>query len=308
MQVRTATPLDVETMCDIFFASYNDLHRRHGLAEENPEDRDWLADAIRHVLRTDPDGTVLATDDGTPTAFATSYLRDSYWFLSFLFVSPDAQGRGVGKALLDAAMPPESDGLTRALVVESFQPVSTGLYAGHGITPRGVRYVLTGLTDPARLPESGTGIEVADVTSDAIAEMSELDRRQLGFARPADHEWWLRSEMTARAYRRHGALVGYAYVDEEGIVGPALGEDEADGVRDRDRPDPSRRAPRGAQGARLREQRRAVPHARARRRPHRAERLPVLLLLDGRRLASRHTSTTRATWPDRSTVRSTRSG
>ena len=226
MQVRTATPLDVETMCDIFFASYNDLHRRHGLAEENPEDHDWLADAIRHVLRTDPDGTVLATDDGTPTAFATSYLRDSYWFLSFLFVSPDAQGRGVGKVLLDAAMPPESDGLTRALVVESFQPVSTGLYAGHGITPRGVRYVLTGLTDPARLPESGTGIEVADVTSDAIAEMSELDRRQLGFARPADHEWWLRSEMTARAYRRHGALVGYAYVDEEGIVGPALGEDE----------------------------------------------------------------------------------
>jgi GNAT superfamily N-acetyltransferase len=227
MQVRTATHLDVETMCDIFFASYNDLHRRHGLAEENPEDRDWLADAIRHVLRTDPSGTVLATDDGTPTAFATSYLRDSYWFLSFLFVSPDAQGRGVGKALLDAVMPPESDGLTRALVVESFQPVSAGLYAGHGITPRGVRYVLTGLTDPARLPESGAGIEVADVTTDAIAEMSELDRRQLGFARPADHEWWLRSEMTAHAYRRDGELVGYAYVDEEGVVGPALGEDDA---------------------------------------------------------------------------------
>ena len=279
MQVRTATDLDVETMCDIFFASYNDLHRRHGLSEEDPADRSWLADAIRHVLRTDPIGAVLATDDGTPTAFATSYLRDSYWFLSFLFVSPDAQRRGVGKALLDAVMPPESDGLTRALVVESFQPVSTGLYAGHGITPRGVRYVLTGLTDPARLPESGTGIEVADVTTDAIAEMSELDRRQLGFARPADHEWWLRSEMTARAYRHHGALIGYAYVDEEEIVGPALGEDERRRAR-RDRPDPSRGASRGAQGARLREQRRAVPHARARRRAHRVERIPVLLLLD----------------------------
>ena len=227
MQVRTATPLDVETMCDIFFASYNDLHRRHGLAEENPEDRDWLADAIRHVLRTDPDGTVLATDDGTPTAFATSYLRDSYWFLSFLFVSPDAQGRGVGKALLDAVMPNDSDGLTRALVVESFQPISTGLYAGHGITPRGVRYVLTGLTDPARLPGNGPGIEVEEASAAAIAEMSELDRRQLGFARPTDHEWWLRSEMTARVYRHHGELIGYAYVDEEGIVGPALGEDEA---------------------------------------------------------------------------------
>lgn len=227
MDISTATDLDVETMCDIFFASYNDLHRRHGLAEEDPEDRDWLADAIRHVMRTDPSGTVLVTDDGTPTAFATSYLRDSYWFLSFLFVSPDAQGRGVGKALLEAVMPRASDGLTRALVVESFQPVSTGLYAGHGITPRGVRYVLTDLGDPARLPEPAPGFEPADVTPDAILEMSGLDRRQLGFSRPADHEWWLRSEMTARVYRRDGDLVGYAYVDEERIVGPALGEDEA---------------------------------------------------------------------------------
>jgi GNAT superfamily N-acetyltransferase len=226
MNLRAATGSDVEAMCDIFFASYNDLHRRHGMPEEDPADRSWLADAIRHVLRTDPNGTMLAIDDGSPIAFATSYLRDSYWFLSFLFVSPDAQGRGVGKTVLDAVLPPERDGLTRALVVESFQPISTGLYAGHGITPRGVRYVLTGLTDPARLPESGTGIEVADVTTDAIAEMSDLDRRQLGFARPADHEWWLRSEMTARAYRHRGAFVGYAYVDEGEIVGPALGEDE----------------------------------------------------------------------------------
>ena len=31
MQIRTATQTDVETMCDIFFASYNDLHSRHGL-------------------------------------------------------------------------------------------------------------------------------------------------------------------------------------------------------------------------------------------------------------------------------------
>lgn len=228
MDIRTATDLDVETMCDIFFASYNDLHRRHGLGEEDPEDRAWLADAIGHVLRTDPDGTVLATDDGTPTAFAASYLRDSYWFLSFLFVSPDAQGRGIGKALLDAVLPRDPDVLTKALVVESFQPVSTGLYAGHGITPRGVQYVLTGLTDPSRLHEATVGIEVADVTAEAIAGMSDLDRRHLGFSRPADHEWWLRSAMTATEYRRDGALVGYAYIDaEDGVVGPALGADEA---------------------------------------------------------------------------------
>jgi len=123
-------------------------------------------------------------------------------------------------------MPAECDRLTRALVVESFQPISTGLYAGYGITPRGVRYVLTGLGDPARLPEHDPRMEVVDATVDTIAEMSELDRPHLGFARSADHEWWLRSEMTAHVCRREGTPVGYAYIDEEGIVGPALGEDE----------------------------------------------------------------------------------
>jgi GNAT superfamily N-acetyltransferase len=196
------------------------------MGEQDPEDRRWLEEALLHLLRTDPDRIVLSVEDGTPSGFAASYLRESFWFLSFLFVSPATQRKGVGRALLEAVLPPEDDHMTRALVVESFQPVSTGLYARHGITPRAVRYVLSGLRDPGRLPGSLPMVEAEETTTGTIPELDALDRRCLGFPRGVDHEWWLASGMTARAYRRAGVLVGYAYVDEEATVGPLLGEDE----------------------------------------------------------------------------------
>ncbi len=226
IQIRSASRADVDAMCSIFFGSINDLHRRHGIEELDPQDRGWLAEALIHLLETDPDGVVVSVEDGEPTAFAASYLRESYWFLSFLFVSPRAQGKGVGRELFETVLPRDDAGITRALVVESFQPVSTALYASHGITPRAVRYVLGGLTDPRRLPRSLPAVEAEEATPELIPELDALDRSCLGFARGADHAWWLGSGMKASAYRREGELVGYAYVDEEATLGPVLGADE----------------------------------------------------------------------------------
>jgi GNAT superfamily N-acetyltransferase len=226
MRIRTGTEADVEVMGDLFFGSINDLHRRHGIDELDPEDRRWLEEALVHLLQTDPQGVALAIDGGTPAGFAASYLRGSYWFLSFLFVSPAIQQKGVGRALLETVLPPEDDRTTRALVVESFQPVSTGLYATHGITPRAVRYVLGGVSDPDRLPSSLPAVQAEESSPELIPQLDSLDRRCLGFSRGVDHRWWLRSGMSARVYRREGELVGYAYVDEEATIGPVLGADE----------------------------------------------------------------------------------
>jgi len=243
MQIRTGTDADVDAMCALFFESFNDLHRQHGIGGQDPKDRRWLEEALLHLLQTDPDGVVLSIEDGTPSGFAASYLRGSFWFLSFLFVSPATQRKGVGRALLEAVLPPEDDRTTRALVVESFQPVSTGLYASHGITPRAVRYVLSGVRDPDRLPGSLPAVEAEETTSGTIPELDALDRRCLGFSRGVDHGWWLHSGMSARVYRREGELVGYAYVDDGSTLGPALGEDErtacaivADQLRTSDHP------------------------------------------------------------------------
>lgn len=223
VEISAVTPADLAACRDIFFASYNDLHRRYGQEEEDPADHGWLDGALAHILETDPKATVLALADGAPCGFASSYRRDGFWFLSFLFVLPDRQTAGVGRALLDAVMP--ADEITRALVVESFQPASTGLYASYGITPRSVRYGLTGPTNTAALPELPAVVRAEPLHADGVPGLEEIDRQHLGYSRPQDHRWWL-AGMRGWVYRRGDEIVGYGYLDADGRVGPALGSDQ----------------------------------------------------------------------------------
>jgi len=224
VELRSATSEDVPTLAEIFFASYNDLHRRFGQEAEDPGERAWLEEGLAHLLDTDPQGTLLALRDGEPCGMASSYRREGYWFLSFLFVLPEAQGRGIGRRLLEALLP--SEDLTRALVVESFQPASTGLYAGYGITPKSVRYGLTVPTDLDRLPELPDDVHAASLLPEDLPGIGELDAKHLGYRRPQDHAWWL-DRGTGWVYRRGEQIVGYGYLDADGGPGPALGDGEA---------------------------------------------------------------------------------
>ncbi|MEX0991751.1 MAG: GNAT family N-acetyltransferase [Actinomycetota bacterium] len=243
MDSRPMTEDDISSCVDIFYTSFNALHRQHGLAEEDAADSGWLAGALRHFLETDPHGGRIAMQDGNPVAFASAFRRHRYWFLSFLFVLPDAQGYGIGRSLLDELVPQEDPAdVVRATVVESFQPVSTGLYASYGMTPRSIRYGLSRVGRPDALPELPADLGKEELAPADLEDMAKLDGRILGFERSADHGWWDASGMKGYVYRHGDEPVGYAYVDD-GFVGPALAIDEqtlcsmvADIVRDADDP------------------------------------------------------------------------
>jgi hypothetical protein len=86
---------DFSACSDIFNDAFNDLHRAYGFDEDVVEEDDsWLSKPLAHFLVTDPDGGLIVADEEGEVAFASSFLRDSYWFLPFLFVRPRAQGRG----------------------------------------------------------------------------------------------------------------------------------------------------------------------------------------------------------------------
>ena len=209
----------------IFDASFDDLHRRYGLQDEEPSEPDeWLRPILTHFLETDPSGSLGATVNGEPVAFASSFRRDDYWFLSFLFVHPTAQGQGVGRRLLDELTPTEPH-VVRATVVESFQPVSTGLYASFGMVPRAIKYWLTGVSRPALLPPLTDDVRRTELTEEDLVDIHAIDRAVLGFERPADHRWWMRELTRGWTYRRGSTLVAYVYVDND-YVGPALAIDE----------------------------------------------------------------------------------
>ena len=80
-------------------------------------------------------------DEDEVVAFVASIVRERLWFLSMLFVSPEIQAAGIGRALLARVMPPGgTDGdagpMTMATATDAVQPISNALYATYGIVPR----------------------------------------------------------------------------------------------------------------------------------------------------------------------------
>ena len=238
---RQATSDDLPACGAVWRVALNDYMGRLNL----PEVPDDLAAILRlhcHLQATDPSGFVVAeqpTTDGAVriVAFATAIQRGAVWFLSMLFVLPDAQAAGIGRSLLGRLLPPPGTA-SLATCTDSAQPISNGLYGSLGMVPRMPLLRLVGLADrPAELPKLPAGIRAipfdevdrADERMSRAAlddEIAELDRDAVGFEHPADHAF-------VGVEGRRGFIflgsdsgpVGYGYASEAGRVGPVAVRD-----------------------------------------------------------------------------------
>jgi GNAT superfamily N-acetyltransferase len=151
---------------------------------------DPLLGLLEHLLVTDPERFLVAVRPPTPGAgnrgrervvgFGIAVQREHVWFLSQLYVLPEEQRHGIGRAILTQIMPsiaqaPQPDEATTtgtagdrtgrrdgvmATCTDSAQPASNGLYARYGIVPRVPVFNLVGQpTDPLPLPALPPGIE-----------------------------------------------------------------------------------------------------------------------------------------------------
>ena len=155
---------------------------------------DPLLGLLEHLLATDPERFLVAvrpaapgTADGRPervVGFGIAVQREHVWFLSQLYVLPEEQRHGIGRAILTQIMPsiaqaplPDEavaigttgdragrrDGVM-ATCTDSAQPASNGLYARYGIVPRVPVFNLVGQpTDPSPLPALPAGIEAVSM-------------------------------------------------------------------------------------------------------------------------------------------------
>ncbi len=239
LTLRPATEADLLACEDVWRTGLNDYLLPLG-QHEIPPDHPSLRQLHAHLLETDPTRFWVVTrrdesGDGRVVAFAAATLRETVWFLSMLFVLPDAQRSGIGRALLDAVLPAPGEAGVLAVTTDSAQPVSNGLYASYGMAPRLPMFNLVGRPwRQAALVPLPDGITAESFDPSAPAErdhaledeVAALDREVVGFAHPMDHGYLRAVGRVGVAYRNgSGSLLGYGYTSEAGRLGPVAVRD-----------------------------------------------------------------------------------
>ena len=169
---------------------------------------DWVR-RTEHLLRTDPAGCWVAHDEHGLAGFATSLTRELMWVLSTYAVRPDVQGRGIGSALLDAALE-HGRGCLRAMLSSSADPRAVRRYHGAGFTLH-PQMTLSGVVDRAAVPRVE---KVRDATRADLDLMDSVDRATRGAAHGPDHE--LMAALWHPVVTDSTTGQGYAYLGADG--------------------------------------------------------------------------------------------
>jgi len=214
VEFRPITPDDIESCVDVFFAADEALmaSRNFPVGQRNPV---AIFNIVEHIAATTPERAWLAEGDGSILAFGMGAERGDLVYLSFLFVRPEVQATGIGRALYERCMP--SAGY-RATAIWSPQPTSAAMYAREGLVPRVPMYTLSGRPREP-LPPLQDGLQLDDIDQ---REIDDLDREIVGFTRAADHAAWQRWERRPFALREGSRAVGYGYAQPAGRLGPAV--------------------------------------------------------------------------------------
>lgn len=170
----------------------------------------WV-DRTRSLLATDAPGCWVAERDGSVLGFATSIRRETLWALVTFAVVPAAQGGGVGRVLMDAALQ-HSVGCLRGMIASSSDPRAVRRYqaAGFDLHPQ---MVLSGTPDRSAAPALG-GVRPARAADREL--MDSADRRCRGAARGTDHD--LLAAMAPALVVETRSASGYVYADRGRVL------------------------------------------------------------------------------------------
>jgi GNAT superfamily N-acetyltransferase len=214
-RIRPMRPDDVEACERISSTAFHELDlRTYQRAWPDPQPRPperrqrWHA-RTHHLLATDPGGCWVAEADGEVVGFATSSVRELMWILASYAVRPQLQGRGLGRALLEAALH-HGRGCLRGMLNASEDPQALRRYATSGFRLH-PQMLLRGTVERSLLPVVR---HVREGTPGDRDLLDSLDRRTRGAAHGPDHEVLGRELRLLVTDRPAGS--GYAYVDGSG--------------------------------------------------------------------------------------------
>lgn len=201
----------VRAAADADMPAVRRVARHFGLLDGWPADRDFLdAERVHGTLLVAP------LRAGSARGFGGTLRRGDITHLGDLFVLPEHQSCGVGRALLSELLAAAGPKVTFA----SSDRRAVGLYVRHGMRPWCPLLYLTG---PAR----AAGLATPPVRKASPGEVAAADAAAGGGARPGTLTWYAATPGVT-AYTT-GA--GYAFTrvtDGTVLVGPAGGESPRD--------------------------------------------------------------------------------
>jgi GNAT superfamily N-acetyltransferase len=213
VRYRPLRPDDTWAAYAIFRRSLADLLTRQGQSWPwvEQDEAEWLQwRPLFEHMEASADQAWGAEVDGQLVGYARSIRRADTRELTELFVLAEAQGRGVGRALLERAFP--AAGARHRSIVATADPAALSRYLRQGFRSTSPVYAFEGRPTAAPAGPGGlTATPLADLPSDErLAGLATVDGVVLGTRRDADHAW-LGERGHGWLLTRVGVPVGYAY-------------------------------------------------------------------------------------------------
>jgi GNAT superfamily N-acetyltransferase len=166
----------------------------------------WV-NRTRHLVGTDPGGCWVADRDGDVIGVVVSFTREKMWLLASYAVVPEAQGLGLGKALLAPALE-HGRGCLRGMFNASSDPKALRRYhaAGFRLHPQ---MFLRGTPDRSQIPVVE---KVREGSESDLDWMDSVDRQTRGAAHGVDHR--ILMQQFRLVVSETSTAQGYAYLDD----------------------------------------------------------------------------------------------
>ena len=222
--VRPATLTDAEMCGRICYEGFKALNERHGFPPNYPS-VDAATARVRALLEHPAVFGVVATERGGGVlGFNFLSERDPIRAVGPIVVDPAAQGRGVGRQLMTAALDRAASAPGVRLAQEAFNLGSLALYAGLGFEAKEPLVALTGR--PLRATPSSDR-EVRPLREEDLAACAALHEQVHGHSRANELREALARGLAWVALHE-GRVVAYAAVVTDLLVNHGVGETEAD--------------------------------------------------------------------------------
>ncbi|GAA2996600.1 hypothetical protein GCM10020229_06420 [Kitasatospora albolonga] len=183
------TSADAAAVEAVSRAAFRDLAGREDGSPPDPDRRTRELARTVHAIRHDQPGCWVAEEDGETLGVALSLRREGLWLLSLFAVLPKAQGRGIGRLLLERAGT-YGRGCLRGMLYASASPAAAARrYRRAGFTLHPAMR-LTGRVDRAGLLDPGD-IPVHPGNRTHLHLLDSVDRRARGAAHGVDHGFML---------------------------------------------------------------------------------------------------------------------